>query len=157
MKSLLIVALFAAALPARGEILRWTGADGRVHYGDRASAPTSGAEARPELSASVANVDAGGSGLDAAGIEEVRQRARARSAALEEAHADVSAALAVLASARAARARGVEPLPGERLGMAGGGSRLGSGYYERQARLAAAVDEAQVRLESALAARNQVR
>lgn len=157
MRSLLIVALLAAALPARGEILRWTGADGRVHYGDRASAPSSGAEVRPELGAGIANVDAGSAGLDAPEIEEVRQRARARTAALEDAYAAVSVASAALESARAARARGVEPLPGERLGMAGGGSRLGPGYFERQARLAAAVDEAQARLDSAIAARKRVR
>ena len=36
---------------------------------------------------------------------------------------------------RSRRERGIEPLPGERLGIAGGGSRLAPAYFERQARL----------------------
>lgn len=39
--SALSLALLAAALPAHGQVYRWVDAQGRVHYGDVASAPRS--------------------------------------------------------------------------------------------------------------------
>ena len=54
-----------------------------------------------------------------------------------------------LKSAETARDTGKEPLPGERLGTAGGGSRLTDAYYERQKKLEQAVSDARKRLDDA--------
>jgi hypothetical protein len=54
-----------------------------------------------------------------------------------------------LARAETAQAQGVEPLPGERLGTANGGTRFSPAYDQRQAQLAAAVEQARQQLESA--------
>lgn len=159
MRTALLLCLGLAALPVSAEILRWTDASGRVHYGDRVPAPASGVEPRPDLAAPPVVASAGFSpgALDAEAIEAVRERARERHAALEAAHAAVAAAEAELRAASERRARGVEPLPGERLGMAGGGARLSQPYFERQARLESALHEARARLEQALARRNELR
>lgn len=68
--------------------------------------------------------------------------AAAREAALEEARRQLKAA-------EAARDAGIEPLPGERIGIAGGGSRLSEAYWERQKKLEQAVEAARKRLEEA--------
>lgn len=52
-----------------------------------------------------------------------------------------------LRDAEAAQAAGKEPLPGERSGTAGGGSRLSDEYWSRQKSLEAAVTEARKRLD----------
>lgn len=79
-----------------------------------------------------------------------------RSAALERAYEDVKLARAQLEQAQAARERGEEPLPGERLGVAGGKgrSRLSDDYWARHERLEKDVQDAQRRLDQALAAWN---
>jgi hypothetical protein len=59
----------------------------------------------------------------------------------------VQAAEQALRDAEAARAAGKEPLPGERLGTAGGASRLSEAYYERQSKLDAAVAKARRELD----------
>lgn len=61
---------------------------------------------------------------------------------------DTQAAEDAVASALAAQKSGEEPLPGERLGTAGGGSRLSPAYYARQEALAAAVREAKSLLDA---------
>ena len=52
-----------------------------------------------------------------------------------------------LRDAEAAQAAGKEPLPGERSGTAGGGSRLSDEYWSRQKSLEAAVTEARKHLD----------
>jgi hypothetical protein len=52
-----------------------------------------------------------------------------------------------LEEALAAQKNGEDPLPGERIGTAGGASRLSPAYYARQEALAAAVKEAQAALD----------
>jgi hypothetical protein len=53
-------------------------------------------------------------------------------------------------SAEAARDAGKEPLPGERIGTAGGGSRLTDAYLQRQKSLEENVEKARRSLEQAL-------
>ena len=60
-----------------------------------------------------------------------------------------------LAQARAQLESGKEPLPGERTGTAGGGSRLNESYFARQQANEEAVAKAQARLDAATAARNR--
>jgi hypothetical protein len=54
-----------------------------------------------------------------------------------------------LQQAETARDAGREPLPGERVGLAGGGSRLTEAYAERQKNLEDAVRAARKRFEDA--------
>jgi len=65
----------------------------------------------------------------------------------------VQAAEQALRNAEAARAAGKEPLEGERIGTAGGASRLSEAYDERQRRLDEAVVKARSELEAARAGR----
>jgi hypothetical protein len=62
-----------------------------------------------------------------------------------------------LAAAKASLDAGEVPLPGERTGLAGGGSRLNETYWDRQAQLKKAVADAQGRLDRAVAERNAAR
>lgn len=67
----------------------------------------------------------------------------------ESADARVQAAYRALQEAEAARDGGKEPLPSERIGIAGGGSRLNESYDARQRQLEAAVERARRDLEAA--------
>jgi hypothetical protein len=78
-----------------------------------------------------------------------------RAQRLRAATQEVEAATQALAQARAQLETGKEPLPGERTGTAGGGSRLNDSYWARQAANEQAVAQAQARLDAATAARNQ--
>jgi hypothetical protein len=148
--------LLAVALPAQAaaEIYRWTDADGRVHYGDRRAAPAAQSEHRLDLA------DDAGPPSPPPGMEPtdtVRERVRARLDALERAQSGIVEAGSALALAIERRQRGVEPLPGERLGMAGGASRLAPAYFERQAKLEKGVRRARAQLDAAHAAKNALR
>ncbi|MDX1377124.1 MAG: DUF4124 domain-containing protein [Burkholderiales bacterium] len=63
----------------------------------------------------------------------------------------VRAAEAKLEDAKRKLAEGKEPLPGERIGTAGGQSRLTDAYWERQKANEQAVEDAQKALDAALA------
>jgi hypothetical protein len=89
--------------------------------------------------------------------EEFQQRARQREQALDQAHAEVIAAFNALKEAQQRREAGVEPLPGERLGIGRGASRLADSYFRRQQALDGEVGAAQQRLEQAYARRNELR
>lgn len=148
-----LLAAIVLAPPASAEIYRWTDADGRVHYGDRRAAPAAQGEARPDL----AHAAEPASPPAIESPSAVRERVRARLAALEQAHSDIVKAQNALRQALEQRERGLEPLPGERLGMAGAGSRLAPAYFERQARLEEEVRRARAQLDAAHAARNELR
>ena len=82
------------------------------------------------------------------------EKARAEQAAKDRAAAEAakkggaSEARKQLEKAQAARDAGKEPLPGERIGTAGGKSRLTDDYYARQKKLEQDVAEAQKRVET---------
>ena len=76
---------------------------------------------------------------------------------MDEAHAEVIAALDALKEAQRQREAGVEPLPGERWGNSRGGTRLAPSYAERLQELDREVSVAQERLEQAYARRNDLR
>jgi hypothetical protein len=65
----------------------------------------------------------------------------------------VTAAEQALRNAEAARAAGKEPLASERIGTAGGASRITDAYYERQKRLDADVERARRELDEARSGR----
>jgi hypothetical protein len=83
--------------------------------------------------------------------------AQTRSEELERAHAEVIAAQKALEEARRKREAGVEALPGERLGIKGGGSRFGDAYFERQKRLEDEVRAAEERLARAYQRWNELK
>ena len=80
-----------------------------------------------------------------------------RPSALDRAYDEVLAARKNLQEPEARQRAGTEPLPGERLGIVGGGSRLGPDYFARQEQLEKDVQEARVRLEKAYRRWNEVR
>jgi hypothetical protein len=80
-----------------------------------------------------------------------------RGLALDEADAKIKAADRALTQALERQQKGMEPLPGERLGNAGGHSRLAPSYFARQADYAADVDAARAALDEAYRLKNAVR
>lgn len=76
---------------------------------------------------------------------------------LDRAYDDMLSAHTELQKAQSARELGVEPLPGERIGTAGGGSRLSEEYWQRQKRLEDDVERARKRLDEAIVRWNAVR
>jgi hypothetical protein len=76
---------------------------------------------------------------------------------LDTAVNEIAEAERALAVSRRKLELGREPLPGERLGLAGGGSRLSPEYEARQRVLEAEVSSAEMRLKRAYEARNAAR
>ena len=115
--------------------------DGRVVYGDR---PAPGAakveESRPDVSKK-------GIGGTAARDQQLLKEMEKARLEREGRDAKLQAAEQKLRDAQAARAAGEEPLEGERIGTAGGGSRLSETYQERQRKLEAAVESARRELD----------
>lgn len=81
----------------------------------------------------------------------------AKERAIDAAMKEVAAAESALQAAKRKLELGREPLPGERLGLAGGGSRLSPEYEERIALLERDVASAEARVQKAYAARNAAR
>jgi len=81
----------------------------------------------------------------------------APTAALDPATQEVAAAETAVQVAKRRLDLGREPLPGERRGLAGGGSRLTEEYEARIAGLEREVADAEARLQRAHAARNAAR
>lgn len=86
---------------------------------------------------------------DAEAAKAVDEQLKARDAQ----RARVAEAEAKLEKAERALKDGVEPLPGERTGIAGGGTRLNDAYHARQKANQQAVEEARTELEAARAGR----
>lgn len=80
-------------------------------------------------------------------------RFRARVAAADQA---VNRALRSLSAAERAASERTAPQAGERVGNAGGGSRLRSEYFDRQKHLEDAVQEARARVDKAYRFRSQI-
>ena len=76
---------------------------------------------------------------------------------IDAAMQEVNAAEAALQVSKRRLELGREPLPGERRGLAGGGSRLTEDYHARIASLEREVADAEARLQKAHAARNAAR
>jgi hypothetical protein len=146
--AMLAFALLTVWVPAFAQpVFKSTMPDGSIVYGEK---PASGA-ARVET-LELPPPKTGISGLTA------EEKARAEQYARERAAAGAAAAVSQrrvdelrkqLREAEAAREAGKEPLPAERAGIAGGGSRLTEAYHARQKRLDDAVLEARKQLSEA--------
>jgi hypothetical protein len=153
MRSTAFLVLLAFTLPTAAQtVYRYVTPDGRTIFSDQ---PVPGAKlqgtvappAPPAAQPAPAPVES--RTPPAAGKADETRAQRLRQAA-----AEVDAATQALAQARAQLQAGKEPLPGERTGTAGGGSRLNEAYWARQADNEEAVKRAQERLDAAIAARN---
>jgi len=117
--------------------------DGRVVYGDK---PALGAakveETRPDIS------KGGIGGTTPREVEALKELEKERDKR-EDAEDKVRAAEQALRDAEAARAAGKEPLASERIGTAGGASRISDAYYARQKKLDDAVEKARRELDQA--------
>lgn len=127
-----------------GGVVRSVLPDGRVIYSD---APAQGAKSTRDVP--ISSTPGNTTGISEKDIKGANQRAAARNAAIDKARARELAALNKLEAAKKAKAEGVEPRPGERLGNAGGHSRLSNAYWSRQKGLEAAVTRAQKEYDDA--------
>jgi hypothetical protein len=122
-------------------VFKSTMPDGRVVYGEK---PAPGAKRVDKIEPPPAKT-----GMTAITPEEktrAQQPPQPQGAAASQAQA-LDDARKQLEQAEAARESGKEPLPGERLGLKGGGSRLTEAYDERQKALELAVAAARKRLD----------
>lgn len=159
-KSLLLLAGLTVAVAAAAQtVYRYVYPDGRVVYSD---APVPGARlqgtlAPPAPTTSPPTGAAGQARPESGPRPGPDQAGDNRAGTLAAANEEVRAAAAALDNAKARLASGQEPLPGERTGTAGGGSRLNEDYWVRQQELQKAVDAAQAQLDRAVAQRNALR
>jgi hypothetical protein len=116
--------------------------DGRVVYGDK---PAPGAAKVEQSQADTSKSGLGGSVTprEREAVQELERTRKQRESSRDK----VQAAQQALKEAEAAREAGKEPYAGERIGTAGGSSRLTDAYFERQRRLEAAVEKARRDLE----------
>ena len=121
--------------------------DGRIVYGDKpAPDAVKVEETRPDVSK-------GGIGGTTQREQEALKELETARVKREGGQETVRAAEQALKNAEAARAAGTEPLASERIGTAGGASRLNETYYDRQRKLEEAVDKARRELEQARSGR----
>ena len=126
--------------------------DGRVMYGEK---PQPGA--RSVKKSTVNTNDTGIKPASKVEIESINRRAQKRSQQLEKTLKTVQIAEDDLRKAELDREDGVEPLPGERLGIIGRGTRLSEAYWRRQQILEERVDTARQLLKKARQGYNEAR
>ena len=128
--------------------------DGRVMYGQQ---PQPGARTVKKSTVDTSNT--GVKPLSKTEIESIERRAQERSRVLDETLKSVQTAEADLRVAEIDREAGIEPLPGERLGIAGEGrgTRLSEAYWRRQQILEEHVEAARQLLKNARQGYNDAR
>ena len=143
--ALITASFIAAALllqPALAQTLyKSVMPDGSVVYGDK-PAPGAAKVEEPKIDTSTKGIGAT-TPREAEALKELEKSRGKR----EATGAKLQAAEEALRQAEAARAAGKEPLPDERVGTAGGASRLNDAYYARQNKLNEAVQNAQRNLD----------
>jgi hypothetical protein len=145
--SFALVAAFALA-PAVAQVLyKSTMPDGRVVYGDK---PVEGAAKVEPYQPDTAKTGVQMTTPREKGVVQQMEQERLQR---EQAQDALLAAEKRLREAEAAVEAGREPLPGERLGTVGGGSRLTDEYWARQKALESAVEQARRNLDEARARR----
>ena len=157
---LLALLVLAASPVAAQTAYKSTMPDGRVIYGD---GPIPGARKVEKISVAAPRVgdsQGGGAGggedrsAEQTRAKQVDDATRARIAEREERQQRVRDAEEALRAAETAKLNGEEPLAGERIGNAGGGTRLSEEYFQRQKQLEEEVQKARQALD---AARNAAR
>jgi hypothetical protein len=157
-RSIAIALVTLAAVTVAGPsvaqtVYKSTLSDGRIVYGGK---PEKGASKVEKLvpAAPIVEVDPREAEAqrqrERAQVEQLDKRLAARRAAREKADGEVLGAKDAAAAAEKALAAGKEPLPGERVATADGGSRLSQAYLERVDALVEDVKSAKERIEKAL-------
>ena len=147
MRALMLTVLLTAGSAFAQTVYKSTMPDGRVVYAEK---PMPGAARVDTLEPPPARSGIGGitSEERARAARSDNERAAAAAAVVRGERA-LEAARRELQQAEAAREAGKEPLPNERIGIVGGGSRLTESYHARQKALEDAVDAARRRLSEA--------
>jgi hypothetical protein len=148
-----LLLVFALLAPAAAQtVYRYVTPDGRTIFSDK---PVPGATLQGTVTPPAPPSGAGAPVESRMPVATDKPPADNRAQRLREATQEVEAATQALAQARTQLETGKEPLPGERTGTAGGGSRLNDAYWARQTANEQAVARAQSRLDAAVAARNR--
>jgi hypothetical protein len=148
--SVATTAVFCALLlqPAAAQTLyKSTMPDGRVLYSDK---PAPGAASVEEVQPETGKGGLGGSAARQQEMLQDMEKARLQREASQD---KVKEAAQALKDAEAARDTGKEPRENERIGTAGGTSRLTDSYFERQRALQEAVEQARRKLDEARSGR----
>lgn len=140
--SFALVLLVGAAGASAQVVYKSTMPDGRVLYGEK---PDPGAKRVDKIEPPPAKT--GTTIITPEELARAENLARERAAATAARQSDLEAARKQLQQAQAARDAGKDPLPAERIGTAGGGSRLTEAYQKRQKALEDAVIAARKRLD----------
>jgi Domain of unknown function (DUF4124) len=147
LKPLMLAALITCATVASAHaqtVYKSTMPDGKVIYGEK---PTPGAKRVDEITPPPPKT--GMTTLtpqEAARVEQMSKERAKESANASNQQAQLDEARRQLKQAEAGREAAREPLPGERTGLAGGGSRLNEAYEQRQKNLDAALEAARKRV-----------
>jgi hypothetical protein len=147
-RNVVILASFVAAAlllqPAVAQTLyKSTMPDGSVVYGDKPAPDAAKVEeTRPDIKK-------GGIGGTTPREQDALQEMEKARQQREGGQEKVTAAEQALRNAEAARAAGKEPMASERIGTAGGASRLSETYFDRQRKLEEAVEKARRELDQA--------
>ena len=143
----ILAAVFLLQTAAAQVLYKSTLPDGRIVYGDKpAPDAVKVEETRPDIK------KGGIGGITTREKEALKELEKTRQQR-EGAQDKVRSAEEALRNAEAARAAGKEPLASERLGTAGGASRITDAYYERQKKLDADVEQARRELDQARSGR----
>lgn len=149
-------ALATSSAPAQ-TVYKSTMPDGHVVYGHK---PAKGAAQVQKLEPARPVIEIEPEAAEAlrqrekAQASEIDKRLAARRAARDQASAEVAIAQTALDNAEKALAAGREPLPGERIATADGGSRLSEAHFDRVKALEDDVKAAQERLARTRRERN---
>ena len=150
-QAMLLIALALAATAAQGQtVYRSVMPDGSVVYGDK---PAPGAKEAKEISLPPPNI----SKPPPAPPKKSAPAIAPGQPASESPDDQVRNAERELQKAKAALEAGREPKPGERVGTAGGASRLTDAYFERIKSLENAIAGAQKKLDDAVGRRSSGR
>jgi hypothetical protein len=147
-RNVVILASFVAAAlllqPAVAQTLyKSTMPDGSVVYGDKPAPDAAKVEeTRPDIKK-------GGIGGTTPREQDALQEMEKARQQREGGQEKVTATEQALRNAEAARAAGKEPMASERIGTAGGASRLSETYFDRQRKLEEAVEKARRELDQA--------
>jgi len=157
----LVCALAAPSVAWAQTTYKSTMPDGKIVYGEK---PAPGAAKSEPLQLKTKPMSSGAQGREeetSSGNQQQRQQilqeGRSREEKRQAAEAEVQQWQQSLTAAQQAARNGVEPIEGERIGTAGGASRLTDAYHERQRRLQADVVRAQGNLDNALKQLNSAR
>lgn len=155
--ALALATAFALPLAHSQTVYKSTMPDGHIVYGQK---PVKGAAKVQKLEPAAPLIAVDPEAAEAlrqrekAQVSEIDKRLAARRSARDTADAEVTRAQETLGAAEKALAAGREPLPGERIATADGGSRLSQEHFDRVKALEDDVKAAKERLDRARRQRN---